>query len=282
MRCSSVLVLFCSCIVSCHSAITGEVELSSFSTEIVESYYNCYPRIYMEEPDEIYFRVSLDKEYYYLDVWGDAISDREYPFTLRHYLGKTIVCNKPIFVGGPVKSIFYKAARHRASPIKGILCEYDPFVWRIAIRKCDTTYCLMKSNSNSPYVNVNIIDSIALKYFEPSIMTGDEIYPNYDLDKVAAPPFSYEERMKLIEDRYSFTSVLPKNKSISIDLIIDKNGNASFYKIEEKSGIKCFDQEALRMANEICEYQFRPAQIRGENVNTIYNLYFCGKGLMFL
>ena len=283
MRYYSVFVLVCTFLVSCNSAISGDVELSPFCTEIVESYCNCYPRVYVKEPAEIYLSVSFDKEYCYLNIWGDnSTIDKEYPFSLRNYLGRTSVCNKPVFVGGPVKSIFYKATRHRASPIKGEVCEYDPFEWRIAIRKCDTTYCLMKSNSNSPFVNVSIIDSIALKYFKPSIMTGDEIYPNYDLDIVATPPFSYEERVNLIADRYSFIEVLPNNKSIVVDLIIDKNGNASLYNIEKKSGIKHFDQEALRMAKDICEYKFRPAQIRGENVNTIYVLCFHEKGLVFL
>lgn len=287
MRYYPLFVLIGSLLLSSCSIKEGDVKLSPFSRDFIESYIDNYPKYYVPNLDELYMYVSQDKDYYYMSVWGDETPKRPifnswYPFTLSRYLGKVFVGGKPVYVGGPLKSIFYKARYHRASPIQGEPCEYDPIEWHITIRKTDTTYCCMKSSTSNPYSSISVIDSIALKYYKPSIMTGDEVYPPRDLDKVARPTFSYEESQELINTRYSFKERLPLDKCITIGLLVDKKGNASLYKVEEKSGIKRFDKEALRMAKEICNYPFRPAQIRGQDVNTIYYLCFCDKGLMNL
>lgn len=287
MRYYPLLILIGSLLLFSCSSIEGDVELSPFTQNIIESYIDNYPKYYLSNLDEMYMYVSQDKDYYYMSLWGDEtprepIFNSLYPFTLRRYLGKVLVGNKPVFVGGPLKSIFYKAQYHRASPIQGEPCEYDPFEWHITIRKNDTTYCGMKSNTSSPFFSVSTIDSIALKYYKPSIMSEDEVYPPRDIEIVARPTFSFEESQELINTKYSFKDRLPLDKIITISLLVDKNGTASIYKVEDKSGIKRFDKEALRMAKEICDYPFRPAQIRGQNVNAIYYLCFCDKGLMNL
>ena len=285
MHCSSLsLILAGAFLLSCCSPSKVEVELSPFAEDIIASYCENYSKAFLfKNPDEIYLQLSEDSEYYYLSIWGDEVHNaNQYPFTLRKYVGKAFVADKPVYVSGSLNSIFYKAQRHRPTPIKGDICEYDPLEWTVTIRKCDTTYCLMKSRSSYPAISVQVVDSVALKYFKPSIMTGDEIYSNQDLDVVAYPFISYEERQELIESKYRFKEQLPLNKVIIIDLVVDKNGNASFYKVTKKSGRKHFDEEALRMAKDICKYQFHPAIIRGQNVNTFYSLTFYDKGLMFL
>lgn len=268
----------------CSMANEGVV-LTPFSQAVIQSYSNHYCQVYMKDPEILFISVHDDKEYSYLIVWGEQDADREeFPFTFKHYLGRTLVNKRPVFVSGPRRSFFYKARRHHSFPFKGILCEYDPYEWRIAIRKNDTTYCQMKSNNNSLDFDDEIVDSVALMFYEPSIMTGDEVYTNSDLSPfgVAHPSLSYEERQQLIITKYRFDDPMPLNKSIIINLFVDKNGYASIHDVEKKSGIKRFDKEALRMSKEICDYHFNPAQIRNHNVNSIYSLYFCDKGLFSL
>lgn len=279
------LLLFVSLLLSGCSMAEGDVVLTPFSQAVIQSYSRNYCQLYMKDPDVLFINVYDDQEYSYLYVWGDQKADKEeYPFTIDHYLGYTRVNKRPIFVSGPLHSFFYKAKRYQTSPFNGYPCEYDPFEWRIAIRKNDTTYCLMKSNSNSPYVKNEVVDSVALKFYGPSIMTGEEVYTDSDLSPfgVAHPTLSYEERQQLIKTKYCFDDPLPLNKRIIINLLVDKNGYASIHDVEEKSGIKRFDKEAIRMSNEICGYRFTPAQIRNQNVNSIYSLYFCNKGLFGL
>ena len=276
--------IICSFIISACSNNKECVEVSRFCEDLIGAYCDSYRNVFKEEPSELYMVAATDKEYQYLDLWGDNREKGDiYPFCLKNYLGRVVVNHRPVLVCGPGSTIFYHGKMHRASPINGRVVEYDPLMWHIVIRKRDTTYCLMKSRSNYPAVNVNIVDSIALSYFSPSIMTGSEVYENSELDVCARPAsFSYEESLILLKTKYRFTDRLPKNKEIWIDLLIDKEGHASIFHIDQKSRIKCFDNEAMRMASDICNYQFRPAQIRGQNVNTLYHLWFVDEGLRYL
>ena len=240
-----------------------------------------YRTIFNRYPEVLFVHVNNDKDYSYMIVWGDDKGDGvNYHFEFKRYCGYITIGNCIVHFSGPLTNIFYKARCHYISPFKSDICEYDPLEWRIVVNKSDSTYCYMKSKSNYPCVDVSTIDSIAYHYYRPTALTGNEIYLNSDLDEIGGhPDISYEECETLTNNKYCFREQLPSNKSITIDILVDKNGNASIYKFSEKSGIKLFDNDALEMAQDICKYRFKPARIRGQDVNSIRSLSFYGKGL---
>lgn len=276
-RCCIILICFNFIMMSCCLQTENDVVLSPFCQALIESYSDQYYSFYQKEPGALFLDIKERGEYFYLYVWGDESNNpRDYPFVFHKYLGTASVDNKPVFVNGPKSSLFYSASGYHHWSGKEDLCEYDPIEWKVAIRKSDTTYCLMKSGINTPSINVSILDSVALCYFDQSSMTGEEIYQGGELDDF--PKIASEVPLEQLKSRFCFKEPLPQGKHITINILVDKTGRATILEFEERSGTKSYDEEAMKIARDICNYTFVPARIRGEYVNAIYSLCFWDTG----
>ncbi|MPN26169.1 hypothetical protein SDC9_173593 [bioreactor metagenome] len=61
---------------------------------------------------------------------------------------------------------------------------------------------------------------------------------------------------------------------VVVSILIDKNGKATLNNISKSSNDTEIDNEALRVAKIICQYEFVPASHRGEKVNALFPVVF--------
>ena len=127
--------------------------------------------------------------------------------------------------------------------------------------------------------DISIIKNIVEKYFSVSEVNtevdSNEIYQWYEVEE--SPKFSLVEdslrhiidRNLKIKQRENFTKV-----PIVVNIIVDKEGNATLNEVIKSSNNEELDNEALRVIEIICQYKFVPAFHRGQNVNATYSVIF--------
>lgn len=269
--------MVCNFVSSCKTESKDNIIFTDFTKELISLYINDVENLNAKNrKDEIIITSFTDTSYYYLSVFAN--NDKEYKFCRDDFVGQTLYLGHLIRVFGDEGSIFYSTLKKnkRLKKCKQDSIIYDPNVWDICFHK-DLSFCKMKTYKTNIYEDISAIQSLAERYFSVSDtihkMHENEVYQLYK----NPPKFSLGEDslQHLISSNFAVKSNNVQGKILVIvGILIDKNGKATLSKISKSSNDTEIDNEALRVAKIICQYEFIPASHRGQKVNAIFPVIF--------
>lgn len=261
--------------VSCQTQQEKNIELKEFTKHLIELYINDIENLNAKRrKDEIILISNTDSLYFYLDIFSNNTG--EYEFDRDDYIGRTMYLGHLVRIFGDNNRIFYSANKNpvRHSRISRNKIEYDPNIWTVCFYR-DTTFCKAKTNKGTPSEDISEIEKLSEKYFNVSSVEQNELFQFYEVEN--SPKFSQGEdyMRKLIHSNFSVHKKGEyDNIPLVVNLIVDKNGNATVKGIMKSSHDAELDLEAIRVSEIICQYDFIPASHRGEKVNVIYPIVF--------
>jgi hypothetical protein len=255
----------------------NNIVLTDFTKELIFLYINDVENLNAKNrKDEIIIISVTDTSYYYLSVFAN--NGREYKFCREDFVGQTLYSGYLIRVFGNESAIFYSVKEK----IKGQkrcnnnFTEYDPNVWQICFYK-DQSFCKLKTYKVTVDEDITEIQNLAEKYFGVSNvpLVDDYIFGNTDVE--IAPKFALGEDSlrRLLSSNFERKQYNGQSKiPVVVDIIIDKNGKATLKGIIKSSNDTEIDNESLRIAEIVCQYEFVPALHRGEKVNALFPVMF--------
>jgi hypothetical protein len=257
----------------------NNVVLTDFTKELISVYINDVGNLNAKNrKDEIIITSTTDTSYYYLSVFAN--NSKEYKFCREDFVGQTSHLGHLIKVFGDENSIFY-FIKHKIKgqmKCKEIVTEYDPNEWFICFNK-DKSFCKMKTHKVTANGDLSAIQSLAEKNFRVSDTTikrnDNEVYQSHEVEN--SPKFLWgEDTLRhIISTNFKIHKQGNFGKiPIVIGLIVDKKGHATLNGIIKSSNDIELDNEAVRVAEIICQYEFTPALHRGQNINSTYSVVF--------
>lgn len=268
-------MLVACCFVSCQVK-TGDdnVVLTDFTKELISLYINDSRNTDANNrKDEIIVTTAEDTSYYYLSVFAN--DRKSYRYCREDLIGRTSCLGHSVKVYGENNPSFYSVLWENRKPERckeNQMTEYDPNVWEICFYK-DMSFNKMRTYKTSPYEDISEIQRLAEKYFKVSQTVADEIYQSVE----NMPEFALGEDAlrELIASNFTIRKQGDFGPvPIIVDIIVDKEGKATFREIVKISNDPELDNEAKRVAEIICQYDFIPASHRGETVKSIYSIAF--------
>lgn len=253
----------------------NNVILTDFTKDLISLYINDAVNINLKNrKNEIIVTACADTSYYYLSVFAN--NRKEYKFSREDFIGQTVYLGYLVRIFGDENSMFYSVSNKikKQKYCKDNHTEYDPNIWYISFHK-DKTFCKMKTYKGAPSEDITEIQNLAEKYFEVSQTITNEIYQSYEVEN--------EPKFVLGEDvlRKLISSNFKKHKQgnfgkvpLAVNIVINEKGKATFKEIVKSSNDAELDNEAIRVAEIICQYDFIPASHRGEFVKAIYPIVF--------
>ena len=254
----------------------SDVVLTDFTKELIYTYINDLDNFEAKNRnDEIVIISVTDSSHYYLSVFAN--DSKSYTFCRENFVGQTLHLGHLIRVFGDESSIFYSVKEQ----IKKKRCnynftEYDPNVWQVCFYK-NKSFCKMKTYKVIGDEDISAIQSLAQKYFGTSnvALEYDDVYRDTEVEVAPKFPLGEDSLRYIISSNFKIKQEDIQSKiPIVVDILIDKNGKASLNGIIKSSNDMEIDNEALRVAEIICQYEFIPASHRGEKVNVIYPIIF--------
>ena len=280
-----ILIIIC-CFMSCQSnKKNSNIVLTYFTQELISMYINDFSNLDAKNrKDEIIITYGTDTSYYYLSVFAN--NSKEYDYCSDDFVGHTFYLGHLIRVFGSDSSIFYsvtKKIKAQKQCDDYIVAEYDPNVWDICFHK-DLSFCKMRTYKTYDYEDILDIQSLAKKYFSVSDTINDihknEVFQFGDVEN--RPTFSLGENSmrQIISTNFKVKRDNIHSKvAVIVDIIVDKNGKATLKGISRSSNDIELDNEAIRVAEIICQYEFIPAQHKGHKVNTTSAIVFLQKDI---
>ena len=269
-------MLIACCFVSCQAKKSdNNVILTDFTKDLISLYINDAVNINAKNrKDEIIVTAVADTLYYYLSVFAN--NRKEYKFCREDFIGQTLYLGHLVRIFGDESSMFYSVNEKvkKQNPCKDNYTEYDPNVWQICFYK-DKSFNKMRTHKTTQNEDISDIQSLAEKYFKVSQTITNEVYQSYEVET--------EPKFVLGEDslRQIISSNFKKHKQgnfgkvpLAVNIIVDEKGKATFKGIVKSSNDTELDNEAIRVAEIICQYDFIPASHRGETVKAIYPIVF--------
>jgi hypothetical protein len=264
------------CFISCQAKKgDNNVILTDFTKDLISLYINDALNIDAKNrKDVIIVTAVADTSYYYLSVFAN--NRKEYKFCREDFIGQTLYLGHLVRIFGDESSMFYSANEKvkKQKPCKDNYTEYDPDVWQICFYK-DKSFNKMRTHKTTQNEDISDIQSLAEKYFKVSQTITNEVYQSYEIEN--------EPKFVLGEDflRNIISSNFKKHKQgnfgkvpLAVNIIVDEKGKATFKGIVKSSNDTELDNEAIRVAEIICQYDFIPASHRGETVKAIYPIVF--------
>jgi len=264
------------CFISCQAKKgDNNVILTDFTKDLISLYINDALNIDAKNrKDVIIVTAVADTSYYYLSVFSN--NRKEYKFCREDFIGQTLYLGHLVRIFGDESSMFYSANEKvkKQKPCKDNYTEYDPDVWQICFYK-DKSFNKMRTHKTTQNEDISDIQSLAEKYFKVSQTITNEVYQSYEIEN--------EPKFVLGEDflRNIISSNFKKHKQgnfgkvpLAVNIIVDEKGKATFKGIVKSSNDTELDNEAIRVAEIICQYDFIPASHRGETVKAIYPIVF--------
>ncbi|MDR2815625.1 MAG: energy transducer TonB [Proteiniphilum sp.] len=255
----------------------SNVILTDFTKELISTYINDVENLNAKNSkDEIIIISVADSLHYYLSVFAN--NSKEYKFCREDFVRQTSYLGHLIRVFGNENSNFYSVINEIKiqKRCSDNFTEYDPSVWRICFYK-DLSFCKMRTYKVIADEDISAIQSLAEKHFGISNVPVE----NNDIYKVTeveiAPRFTLgEDSLRhLIYSNFAVKSNnVQGNIPVVVRILIDKNGKATLNGISKSSNDTEIDNEALRVAKIICQYEFISALHRGEKVNAFYPVVF--------
>lgn len=251
------------------------IELTDFTKELVALYISDTDNANVKNrKDEIIIISTMDTLFHYLSIFAN--DNKAYVFCREDIVGQTIYLGHSIRVFGVQSSSFYSIKEgpeiHKTCRNNSI--EYDPSIWHICFRK-DMSFYKMRTYKVSPYEDISAIQRLAEKYFEVSEIIYDDIYQSYEVENEPTFILGEDSLRHIISSNFNVYKQGNFGKNpLVVGIIIDKKGRASLSGIIKSSNDTELDDEAIRVAKIICQYDFIPASHRNEFVNVIYPIVF--------
>lgn len=269
-------MLIACCSVSCQTKKgKNNVELTDFTKDLISLYINDALNIDAKNrKDEIIVTAVADTSNYYLSVFSN--NRKEYKFCREDFIGQTLYLGHLIRVFGDESSMFYSVNEkvEKQNPYKDNYTEYDPNVWQICFYK-DKSFNKMRTYKTTLSEDISAIQSLAEKYFTVSQTIGNEVYQSYEVENEPKFVFGEDSLRQIISTNFN------KHKEgrfgkvpLVVNIVVDEKGKALLEGIEKSSNDTDLDNEAIRVAEIICQYDFIPARHRGETVKAIYPVVF--------
>lgn len=255
----------------------NNIELTDFTKELISLYINDVENINAKNRKDEIIIISVDDTlYYYLSVFSN--DSKSYNFCREDFVGQTSYLGHLIRVFGNENLNFYSVNEKikKQKRCEDNFTEYDPSVWQVCFYK-DLSFCKMKTYKVTVYEDIAAIQSLAEKYFGRSNLSfeNNEIYQNTEIE---CPPkflLGEDSLRHLISSNFRIKREnIQGNMPVIVALVIDKNGKATLKGVIKSSNNVEIDNEALRVAEIICQYDFEPASHRGEKVNAIFPIIF--------
>ncbi len=272
-RMVNIIFLIC-CFMSCQ-AKKENVSLTDFTKELISMYINDLDNLEAKNrKDEIIIISIADTLHYYLSVFSN--DSKSYTFCREDFIGQTLHLGHLIRVFGNESSIFYSVKEQIKTKKR---CDdnftgYDPSVWQVCIYK-DQSFCKMRTYRVTPNEDISAIQSLAEKYFKASETMGNEVYQSHEVENDPKFLLGEDSLRQIISSNFKIHKQGNWGKvPLVVGIIVDKKGKATLKGIIKSSNDIELDNEAVRVAEIICQYDFIPASHRGEKVNAIYPVVF--------
>ncbi|MDR1553981.1 MAG: hypothetical protein LBS69_11065 [Prevotellaceae bacterium] len=274
-----IVFMVCGIISSCKTRNNDNIILTDFTKELILLYVNDSNNLEAKNrKDEIIITSFTDTSYHYLSVFAN--NGREYKFCREDFVGQTLYLGHLIRVFGDEGSIFYSTRKKnkRLKKCKQDSIIYDPNVWNICFHK-DLSFCKMKTYKITVDEDISSIQNLAEKYFNVldtvHEKNDNEIYQAHEVEN--SPEFALgEDKLRhIISSNFKIhkESIFDK-VPIVVGIIVNTQGKATVNGIIKGSDDIELDNEAIRVAEIICQYEFIPASHREQNVNAIYPVAF--------
>lgn len=271
----NIIFLFCG-LISCQTKKdNNNVILTDFTEELISLYINDVVNINAKNrQDEIIIISVTDTSYYYLSIFAN--NSNEYKFCRESFIGQTSYSGHLIRIFGDENPMFYLVTEEmkKQKKCKDNNIEYDPNIWQICFYK-NKSLNKMRTYEIRPSEDISAIQRLAEKYFMVSQIIENEVYQSYEVEN--APKFLLGEDTL----RHIISSNFKIHKEGSFDkiplvvsILVDEKGKASLKGIVKSSNDTELDNEAIRVAKLICQYDFTPAFHRGETVRASYPIIF--------
>jgi len=274
-----ICIVFVVCnLISC-TVKRDNVTLSDFTKELISLYITDSNNLDANNrKDEIIVTSYADTLYYFLSIFSN--DSKSHKYCREDFVGQTFYLGHLVRVFGSDDSIFYRV-EDRINAQKSCeddFSEYDPSVWRICLHE-DMSFCKMKTYRVSANQNISEIQNLAEKYFKvPDFLHkahDNEFFAWNLIENRAEFPFGEDSLRHFISSSFRIKKeVIHSRAPIIVEIFVDKMGRASVKGIAKSSNDFEIDNEALRVAEIICQYKFIPASHRGEKVNNIRDIVF--------
>lgn len=266
--------IFITWFISCSE--NRDIVLTDFTKELISIYLNDSEHIQApKRKDEIILISTTDSLYYTLSIFSN--NSKSYKYETFDFVGRTIYMGHSIKAFGDKIPIFYSGNNFVKQKKQDIpnMKEYDPSVWQVSFYK-DGSFCKMRTYKTTPSENIADIENLAKKYFKISRPSTNEIYQLYEVETEPQFILGNDSLRQIITPNFKRVKKAPMQGKIPVvvDVLIDKHGIAKLIGIRKSSGDTVIDEEALKVAEIICQYKFIPATHRGETVETIFPIMF--------
>lgn len=266
--------IFITWFISCSE--NRDIVLTDFTKELISIYLNDSEHIQApKRKDEIILISTTDSLYYTLSIFSN--NSKSYKYETFDFVGRTIYMGHSIKAFGDKIPIFYSGNNFVKQKKQDIpnMKEYDPSVWQVSFYK-DGSFCKMRTYKTTPSENIADIENLAKKYFKISRPSTNEIYQLYEVETEPQFILGNDSLRQIITSNFKRVKKAPMQGKIPVvvDVLIDKHGIAKLIGIRKSSGDTVIDEEALKVAEIICQYKFIPATHRGETVETIFPIMF--------
>lgn len=262
--------------ISCQE--NNSVELTDFTKELISMYINDSDnRVSKDGKDEIIVISYTDTLHYHLSIFAN--NRKSYKFCREDFVGQTLYLGHLIRVFGEENSVYYciieknkRVTRCKEDKYPPI---YDPLVWQFSLYK-DLSFCKMKTYKVTADGDISAIQSLAEEYFKISeIIEEDEVYQSSEVENQPQFILGEDSLRKIISSNFKVQKEGDSGRiPIIVRIIVDRNGKATLDEIIKSSNDIELDNEAIRITEIICQYEFIPAMHRGEKVNAVYSLVF--------
>lgn len=274
-RIIKIMFMAC-CFVSCQvNSGDNNIVLTDFTKDLISLYINDTLNIDVKyRKDEIIVTAVEDTAYHYLSVFAN--NRKEYKYCGEEYIGQTLYLGHSVRVFGDENPMFYSVTERikKQKRSKVDYSIYDPNVWQICFNK-DESFNKWRTYKTTPNEDISEIHKLAVKYFKASQTTTNDIYKSYEVENEPIFVLGEDVLRELIAS--NFTKHKQGNFDaipLAVNIIVDEKGKATFKEIVKSSNDTELDNEAIRVAKIICQYDFIPASHRGETVKAIYPILF--------
>lgn len=269
-------MLIACCFVSCQAKKGDDnVILTDFTKDLISLYINDAVNINVRNrKDEIIVTAVADTSYYYLSVFAN--NRKEYKFCRKDFIGQTLYLGHLVRIFGDENSMFYSVNEKvkKQKQCKDNYTIYDPNVWQICFYK-DKSFNKMRTYKTTQNEDISDIQSLAEKYFKVSQTITSEVYLSYEVENEPKFVLGEDSLRSLISSNFKIRKEGNFGKvPIVVNIVLDEKGKATFKGIVKSSNDTELDNEAIRVAEIICQYDFIPASHRGKTVKAIYPIVF--------